>query len=135
MGRLMPQIIRGVQMDFFLRRSVTQTQFLVLMAIHSSAGARCSMGTLAKNLHVSLPTVSGIVARLVRAGQVRRAPDPRDRRQVTVALTAKGESFIRQFQAIVQQRWEEALRPLGASQLRAFHDVVTTLREHLETNR
>jgi len=133
MAQLMPHIIRGVQMDFFLRRSITQTQFLVLMAIHGSG--RCTMGALAHNLHVSLPTVSGIVTRLVQAGHVRRTPAPHDRRQVIVALTAKGESFIRQFQAIVRQRWEEALRPLAGSELRAFHDVVTTVRQHLERHR
>src|SRR3989338_4697988 len=71
-AELMPYIMRGVQLDFFVKRGVTQTQFLMLASIHASP--RRTMGALARALHVSMPTVSGIVDRLVRAGGVRRAP-------------------------------------------------------------
>jgi DNA-binding MarR family transcriptional regulator len=110
-AQLMPYIMRGVQFDFFVRRGVTQTQFLLLASIH--AYTRCTMGTLARNLHVSMPTVSGIVDRLVRAGYLRRVPRPDDRRQVAVELTAKGRAFFQDFQTVVRRRWEEgsATRP------------------------
>ena len=44
-AQLIPNIIRGVQLDFFVKRGVTQTQFLVLMSIH--AGQNTSMSALA----------------------------------------------------------------------------------------
>ena len=63
-ARLIPYIMRGTQLEFFVKRGVTQTQFLVLNAIRVST--RCTMSALAENLHVSMPTISGIVDRLVR---------------------------------------------------------------------
>ena len=132
-ARLMPNIIRGVQLDFFVKKGVTQTQFLILIAIH--AHEHCPMSLLARNMHVSLPTTTGIVARLVRAGYVRRAAHPNDRRQVIVALTPRGQAFIRQFQGVIRRRWEEVLKPLAPSELGAFYHVITTLREQLQVRR
>lgn len=129
-ARLMPHIMRGIQLDFFVERGVTQTQFLLLSAIR--AYTRCSMGTLARNLHVSMPTVSGIVERLVRAGYVRRHALPEDRRQVLVELAPKAEAFFRDFESVIRRRWEEALLSLDAGELEAFHSVITKIRERLQ---
>jgi len=130
-ARLIPHIIRGIQLDFFVKQGVTQTQFLMLAAIR--AYVRCTMSTLARSLHVSMPTATGIVDRLVRSGFIRRAPQREDRRQVIVELTAKGEGFFRNFELVSRRRWEEALQPLEPNELRAFYEVVTKLRERLQT--
>ena len=129
-AQLMPNIIRGVQLDFFVKRGVTQTQFLVLAAI--LAFRRCAMGTLAHSLHVTMPTISGVVDRLVHAGFVRRLPATGDRRQVLVELTARGQEFIKQFQAVVRRRWEEVLRTLEPKELEAFYRVVTKLTAQVQ---
>ena len=146
-ARLMPHIMRGVHLDFFVKRGVTQTQFLMLAAIRAygrpatgsgrpsraqSRDARCTMGTLARNLHISMPTASGIVDRLVRAGFVRRVPQAEDRRQVVVALAPKAETFFHHFEAVIRRRWEEALLSLEPNELEAFYDVITKLRERLQ---
>ena len=129
-AELMPNIIRGTQLDFFVKKNVTQTQFLVLTAIR--AYGRCAMGTLARNLHVRMPTATGIVERLVQAGYVRRAPHSTDRRQVIVELTAKGQSFIQEFQSVIRRRWEEVLVSLEPRELAAFHRVITKLKTQLQ---
>ena len=129
MAELMPMLIRGIQLDFFVRRGVTQTQFLVLGAV--LAFEHGTMGALARSLHVTMPTMSGIVERLVQAGFLRRAPHPDDRRQVVVSLTPKGRGFLEEFQGVIQRRWEEVLRPLSSTELAAFHHVITKLRRQL----
>ena len=129
-AQLMPNIIRGVQLDFFVKRRITQTQFLVLVAIR--AYRRCSMSTLARSLHVRMPTVTGLVDRLVRASLVRRLPAPEDRRQVIVELTLRGQEFFTQFEAVIRRRWEEVLRSLEPEELEAFYHVVTKLRQQLQ---
>ena len=128
-AELIPYIMRGMQLDFFITRGVTQTQFLLLASIR--AYAQCTMGTLARNLHVSMPTATGIVNRLVRAGYVQRMPQPKDRRQVVVRLTQKGQMFFRDFEAVIRRRWEEALVSLEPKELRAFHDVLRKLQDRL----
>ena len=132
-AELMPNIIRGTQLDFFVKKNVTQTQFLVLTAIR--AYGRCAMGTLARNVHVRMPTATGVIERLVHAGYVRRAPHATDRRQVIVELTAKGQAFIREFQGVIRRRWEEVLVSLEPRELEAFHHVMTKLKTQLEPMR
>ena len=128
-AKLMPHLLRGVQLEFFVKRGVTQTQFLIMAAIR--AYTRCTMGTLAQNLHVSMPTTSGIVERLVRGGYVRRAPESEDRRRVLVELTRKAQAFFDDFESVIRRRWEEALQSLTPAELHAFYDVITKLREHM----
>ena len=130
MAQLMPHIMRGVQLDFFVKRGVTQTQFLMLSAIR--AYTRCTMGTLARNLSISMPTASGIVDRLVRAGYVKRVPQADDRRQVIVALTPKAQAFFQEFESVIRHRWEEVLLTLEPDDLDTFHRILTTLRERLQ---
>ena len=129
-AQLMPHIVRGTQLEFFVRRGVTQTQFLVLMSIH--AYHECTMGRLARNLHVQMPTASGIVSRLFRAGYVHRAADPSDRRQVVVRLSPKGKAFVAEFQRVIRQRWDDVLAPLASHELSAFHRILTKLHAQLE---
>lgn len=118
MARLMPHLIKGLHLEFFMKSGVTHTQFLVMVAIHSYEN--CRMGDLARNMHVRMPTATGLVDRLVRAGFARRGMLPEDRRQVTVSLTAKGRSLIHNFQAAAQNRWREALSGLSPRELAAF---------------
>ena len=130
MAQLVPRIIRGAHLDFFSKIGITQTQFFVLVAIHGHG--RCAMGTLARHAHVSMPTISGVVGRLVGAGYVRRVPDAQDRRSVLVTLTVKGRTLIQRFQAVIQHRWQEVLKPLEGGELDAFHRVVVKLTEQLQ---
>lgn len=129
-AQLMPNVIRGVQLDFFLKRRITQTQLLMLLAIR--AYDQPCMGRLAGSLHVSMPTATGIAGRLSRAGYVRRLPCETDRRKVFVQLTSKGEQFIRDFQAVIRRRWERVLESLDPSEITSFYHVITKLRARLQ---
>ena len=132
-AHLLPYIIRGVQLAPRTARDLTQRQFAVLAAIH--ADGRCRMGLIARNLGVSMPTATGLINRLARAGYVRRVASPADRRQVMVELTAKGQGRVRQLQEAVQRRWSDVLRSLAPRELEAFHHVVTKLHQQLQLTR
>ena len=128
-AQLMPRIIQGVHLDFLTQGSITQTQFLVLVAIHSRQ--KCAMNVLADSMQVSMPTISGIVDRLVKAGYVQRVAGLEDRRQVVVGLTPKGQKMIARFQVAVSTRWQEVLKGLSKVELNSFHQVVLKLTENL----
>ena len=129
-AQLMPNIIRGVQIDFFANRQITQTQFLMIVAIH--AYGQCRMSTLANNMKIKMPTATGIADRLVKAGYVKRFSEPKDRRTVILQLTSKGSSFFEEFAQVMRRRWEEVLVTLEKEDLYAFHDVITKLRDNLK---
>jgi DNA-binding MarR family transcriptional regulator len=54
-----------------------------------------TVGTLAERLQLRHHSVVELVDRLAERGCVRRAGSPSDRRQVLVAITARGESLLR----------------------------------------
>ena len=89
------------------------------------------MNVLAKNLHVSMPTMTGIVDRLVKAGYVARWQDEHDRRQTNISLKAKGRDFIAAFQTEVSQRWQQVLSFLDPIEIGQFYGVITKLQKNL----
>ena len=85
--QLLPRINRG------LRRSTLRVEEppAGLGPRHRSAlslirEGELTVGALASRLALSLPTVSGVVADLERAGFVRRTPDPEDRRRTLLSV-------------------------------------------------
>ena len=129
-SELMPNIIRGIQLDFFADRNITQTQFLMIVAI--SSYGRCRMSVLAQNMKIKMPTATGIADRLVKAGYVCRFTEPNDRRVVLLELTEKGSLFFGDFRQAMRRRWEEVLRSLKKEDLRSFHQVIAKLRDNLK---
>lgn len=94
---------------------VTAPQLIVLQQI-ARHGA-ISPSVLAREVSLSLPTLTGIVARLEARGMVQRTRNESDRRQILVSLTRSGavlledapsplqETFVRQFAAL--RDWEQ----------------------------
>src|SRR3712207_4051085 len=77
--------LRGA--DAWARLDVTMPQMKVLMqlGLHGSL----TVSTLAAQMKVSPPNVTGILDRLEQHGWVRRTNDPNDRRVVRVVLTTE----------------------------------------------
>ena len=132
-AQLMPYIIQGVHLGFLAAREITHTQFFVLIAIHAQGS--CPMSALAEKVHVTMPTMTGIVDRLVSAGYVQRTNDPKDRRQVVIELSQKGKLFIAQFQTAVSTRWEEVLQTLDPKEVEVFSQVVSKLQGKLRAGK
>ncbi|HOW35524.1 MAG TPA: MarR family transcriptional regulator [Candidatus Omnitrophota bacterium] len=128
-ARMVPYIIQGAQLGFLAGRAITHTQFFVLVSVHSAES--CAMKTLAENMKVSMPTMSGIVERLVKAGLLRRLDNPGDRRQVMVGLTAEGKNVISQFQDVISRRWEEVLEILNAGEMDSLRVVMEKIAQGL----
>ena len=75
-------------------------------ALEEIRGGPLTVGELASRLGLTLPTVSGVLADLDRAGLVERRPDPADRRRTIVQIIPA--------QATVIGHWlDGAARPLA----------------------
>ena len=68
-----------------------------------------SPGELARRIHLSAGTVSGILQRLERRGLVRRVPDPGDRRRRWIEVTHEGREVLLGAPALLQDRLRQAL--------------------------
>jgi DNA-binding MarR family transcriptional regulator len=81
--------------QLFLSHEISPGKYSVLCEL-LEANASVAPSTLADNIGVSRPTVTGLIDGLRKQGFVARQVDSKDRRKVSVRLTAQGERFIRE---------------------------------------
>lgn len=74
--------------------SLTPTQLATLAGVDRHPGI--SPGGLAELEKVQPPSMTRVIAALEERGLVARTPHPTDRRQVTVNVTALGETFLKE---------------------------------------
>lgn len=106
-AELLPTLIRHMYPYVFQPIPMPPSQVLALVSIQERGG--CTLSQLRAEMHVSAPTVTGIIDRLERDGYVQRRTDRADRRVKNVVLTAKGTKVIEQFHGNIRKRWEYIL--------------------------
>jgi DNA-binding MarR family transcriptional regulator len=75
---------------------ITPQQHQALLAVKGFPGRDCvTVGELAERLQLRHHSAVGLVDRLVAEKLVARTPSTRDRRQVYVQLTSRGENVLR----------------------------------------
>jgi DNA-binding MarR family transcriptional regulator len=126
LGELIPQVIRGVQMDFVAEQNVTNLQLLTLISV---SFAPCTMSELAKEMKMSLPRATGIIDRLVKLGLLSRTPDEQDRRVICVALSKKGLELLAGYKQMIQARWKQIFQLLEEKDLDMFLKGVQKIHE------
>ena len=89
---------RGRVLNLMARASVTVPQAILLNFALTMPDSTPS--SLAARMHMSRPSVSQMVDRLVRLKLVARAEDPTDRRRKTISVTAKGRSLLADLSAV-----------------------------------
>jgi DNA-binding MarR family transcriptional regulator len=75
-----------------------------------------SPGAIARAIHLSQPTVAGILNRLEQRGLVTRSRDAPDRRAVTVRITGTGARMLASAPSLLQDRFRGALARLEIDQ-------------------
>lgn len=127
---LLPYIVQGVHFGVLSSRSITQTQFVLVVYLH--VHGPCTMTSIASHLKVRMPTVTGLVDRLVHAKYIRRSPHPKDRRQIMIELTPKAKTFLKDFISMYSKRWEEILQILDPHEMEQMLALTIKLNRALE---
>jgi DNA-binding MarR family transcriptional regulator len=108
---------------------LTMPQLRCLRAIATDGTALTTQ--LARHLNVAVPTMTSMIDGLTERGLVGRHPDPVDRRQVRIVMTAEGHALLARYQAIIHERLRTLLSHLNATQrkrlLVAMHDMAAML--------
>ena len=133
---IMPGFLRGmhrVQADAVMRGNITVPQFLVLDLIENRGPLK--MSEIAKELKVSTPAATGIVERMHILGMVARRYDPKDRRVIRIAVTAKGSGIVRNLRSERSRMIGKFFGRLTAGErasylkiLRKVHDAIKKAR-------
>lgn len=72
----------------------------------------CSIGALARAVHLSQPTLTGIVQRLERAGHIVRSRHEWDGRSVNITITPTGRTLLRDAPSLLQVQFHAELAKL-----------------------
>jgi DNA-binding MarR family transcriptional regulator len=94
--QLFPRVMRGMRrwQDRVAPASPAPLGPRHIAALEQLRGGPLTVGELAARLGLTLPTVSGVLAELDRAGFIERRPDPADRRRTIVAISAARAALI-----------------------------------------
>jgi len=107
---LLPRFMRSIYFFVYQNIDVTSSQMLAITAIEEAKSMRLS--DLKNELHVSAPTITGIIDRLVKSGYVSRIPDKKDRRVINITLTKSGLKIAEKFRKNIMNRWMNVLSVL-----------------------
>jgi DNA-binding MarR family transcriptional regulator len=91
-----------------------------------------TVGELADNLDVKMPTVTGMTDRLVRMGMIERHDDPVDRRVVRIGLSEAGRRAMREIEHAGREFLAPVFERLGAQRVR---DLIAVFDEFVEAAR
>src|SRR5262245_1602654 len=105
----------------------TMPQFRVLAHL----AAPLTLSALARKRRVSLQSMSELVQVLVERGWVARAPDPNDRRQALLHLTAEGRAHYERAQEQTLRRLTPLMAQLSPDELAAVRLALPALRRVL----
>jgi DNA-binding MarR family transcriptional regulator len=113
----------------FRSHGLTAAQYNVLSALAPAPAEGISQRALGDLLVVDRSNVTGLVDRMEKAGWVRRADDPDDRRVYRVQLTAAGRRLWSEVSPRYAQVVGQVTAELGEAQARATLKVLQKLRE------
>ena len=113
----------------FRRHGLTAAQYNVLSLLATGPADGMSQRELGDLLVVDRSNVTGLVDRMEKAGWVRRADDPQDRRVYRVQLTAAGRRLWSEVAPLYAQVVAQVTAALSESQARATLKVLHKLQE------
>ncbi|MGA2231928.1 MAG: MarR family transcriptional regulator [Tepidisphaeraceae bacterium] len=108
------------------RKGLSLPQFRTLSLVHRQPTA--SLSAVADHLAASLPTASRLVQGLVQQGLLKREGCPGDRRQLSLAITERGESVLQTAWEGTQGRLAEQFEKLDPTDRRAVTEAMAVLK-------
>ena len=130
--QLFPRVIRGMRR--WQDRAAPMPSPLSprhVAALEQLREGPLTVGELASRLGLSLPTVSGVLADLDRAGLVERHPDPADRRRTIVRVSPGQETLIGHWLDGAAEPLARVLDKLTTSEQEAFLKAMNLLESEL----
>jgi len=128
------QIYRAMGPDIapdWFTSNITVSQLRVLLVLYTEGPTR--MSALASHIGVALPTVTGIVDKLVKKEMVTRNADPEDRRLVICRLSPYGQETVGNLWALGRFHIKNLLAGLSVEQLQMADAVAGLLLKNVTT--
>lgn len=109
---------------------ITKPQYHVLSRLWKSDGVLTSV--IAKDVCITVSTMTGVLDRLEAKGYIRRAPSVTDRRAVEIWLTKEGRSMQKPMMKIISDINKKALDGFSETQQARFLKALDKVGDNLE---
>ena len=119
-NRLMPQMEA-----LFQDAELTFTQWTTLVALHD--GRITSAGDLAHNICHDAGSLTRLIDQMEKRGLVTRQRSKEDRRVVTIALTARGNTLVEDLAPRVMNYWNRLLSGFSHAEIDTLIALLTRL--------
>lgn len=110
--------------------SLTRAQLKILLLLQRQGGT--TVGHLAGELRVTLPSITATVDRLVSQKLVTREEDPADRRRVINRLTAEGSTLLERLYEGRRVRLIAALNQLSPGEVETLSGALARFEQALQ---
>jgi DNA-binding MarR family transcriptional regulator len=110
--------------------SLTRAQLKILLLLQRQGAA--TVGNLASELGVTLPSITATVDRLVTQKLVTREEDPADRRRVINRLTPEGSTLLERLYEGRRVRLIAALNQLSPDEIEALSSALARFEQALQ---
>jgi DNA-binding MarR family transcriptional regulator len=133
--QLFPRVTRGMRrwQDFAAPTVPAPLGPRHVAALEQLRGGPITVSELASGLGLTLPTVSGVLADLDRAGFVERHPDPADRRRTIVQIPPARAAQIGEWLDSAAKPLARVLDKLTPSEQEAFLKAMDLLETELHS--
>ncbi|MGA9756486.1 MAG: MarR family transcriptional regulator [Desulfobaccales bacterium] len=130
-----PMVMRAIRTEMRSHRGsdLSVPQFRVLVFLNRHEGA--SLSDIAEHLGLTLPSMSKMIDGLVARNLVTRQMDLKDRRRVTLVLTALGRREMQSAYEASESRLAERLAVLTASDRRTIIKAMQVLESIFRSSR
>jgi DNA-binding MarR family transcriptional regulator len=131
--QLFPRVIRGMRRWQDRAAPPAPLSPRHIAALEQIRGGPVTVGDLAARLGLTLPTVSGVLADLDRAGLVERHPDPADRRRTIVEIIPDQARLVGEWLDGAAKPLARVLDKLSPSEQEAFLKAMDLLETELRS--
>ena len=121
---------------FFAAYGLTDVQFNLLSLLHRESPDEpgeegLSQAQISERMLVNRATITSLVDRMEKAGLVRRAAHPNDRRYNIIKLAAKGRKLYENVEPLYMQKVRDVMALLNARELIEMADALGKIRGKL----
>jgi len=104
------------------RRDVPIGEYTILLAIGLNPGVR--QGVLADRLRIKWSNMTKLIRSLEGRGLIERLVSPRDRRAISLRLTAAGETWVEEHKALVLRAVERSVASLDEDEQKTLQSLL-----------
>lgn len=121
--------LKALEDDLFRGFDLTPQQYNVLRLLKAAHGEPIPTLTLADRLVSRAPDITRMLDKLEQPGYVTRVRPPENRRQVLVAITAKGSALLDQIAGPLRECHARQLGHLSKANLKQLSTLLQAARE------